>query len=86
MKIRECCGKCFFSENCPFGQVKLLCGEIFAKANVKCTLREEYGQMEIYRGKIVEKKFRGILKNPPKTPKLLNRFLKINPAQIVMFD
>ena len=35
--------------------------------------------------KIVEKRFRGILKNPPITPKLLNRFLKINFAQIVLF-
>ena len=36
--------------------------------------------------KIVKKRFRGILKNPPITPKLLNRFLKINSAQIVVFD
>ena len=33
--------------------------------------------------KIVKKRFRGILKNPPITPKLFNRFLKINSAQIV---
>ena len=33
--------------------------------------------------KIVKKRFRGILKNPPITPKLFNRFLKINSTQIV---
>ena len=36
--------------------------------------------------KIVEKRFRGILKNPPITPKLLNRGYQIKTAQIVMFD
>ncbi len=35
--------------------------------------------------KIVKKRFRGILKNPPITPKLSNRFFKINFAQIVLF-